>query len=110
MLFVRRKFQQNIRFDFERGGDVEQHVQRNGPHHVRRFDGSHVLAADADALSQLFLRQLFALSIIGDRAAEVAVAFRIVKVFFGTAESPEAVDVCAPASLLKTSSSAREPP
>lgn len=55
ILFFWIEFEQNIWLHIQNGSNVKHHFQRNGTNHIGRFDGTHVLAADADPLCYLFL-------------------------------------------------------
>ena len=57
---------------------MEQYFQRDSPYHVGGFDGSHMLPADANHLSQLFLGQQLALAVVSNGAPQVTVPLRII--------------------------------
>lgn len=68
-LLVRRELEQDIRLNLQHSCDVEQYIKRNSMHHIRGFDCAHVLSADTDSLSNLFLCKPFPFSIISNCTA-----------------------------------------
>ena len=67
--FIRRELQKQIRLNLQNLSNIEQNIQRHGPHHIRRLNRTHVLSADANTFSELLLRQPLPLAIVGYRAA-----------------------------------------
>ena len=70
-LFLLPERQELCRFYVQHGCQIEQEVQRDGAAEVRGFDCAQVLAADADELRELLLRQPGVLAVIGDVVAEL---------------------------------------
>ena len=76
------KLQQLFWPDLQHLSDGEQQVKGNGSADVGRFDGAHMLAADAHPLGQLLLGQPGVLAIICDIVAQFDKLFRMIKAVF----------------------------
>lgn len=76
------KLQQLFWPDFKHLGNGEEKLQGNGTADVGRFDGAHMLAADAHPLGQLLLGQPGVLAIICDVVAQFDKLFRMIKAVF----------------------------
>ena len=76
------KLQQLFWPDFKHLGDGEEKLQGNGTADVGRFDGAHMLAADAHPLGQLLLGQPGVLAVVCDIVAQFDKLFRMIKAVF----------------------------
>lgn len=73
------KLKEKIRFNLQHGGNVENHLQRKRPNHIRCFNAAKVLTADADTLRDLLLRQSLTLAEIGDCIADIPVSVIVIE-------------------------------